>query len=72
MSVKNSVEKATGVIWGTYRWREDPPKVFLAIGTPNKTKIEAGLFGHQFYATWGVMPTVGERVDNAMARVALR
>ena len=59
--MKQYIEKKTGLLFGTYRWREPsvksgPPPLFGFVLRPANTewvRLEVVFFGRAFYLTWG-------------------
>lgn len=61
MSPRQFIEKKTGMLFGTYRWRstnsrgEPAPRFGLVVRPPNSewVRVEIVLFGRAVYITWG-------------------
>ena len=62
MSPKQFIEKKTGMLFGTYRWRSSgdsrhgPAPLFGFVFRPSNeewVRIEIVLFGRAVYITWG-------------------
>lgn len=66
---QRTIERATGIFFGTYRWRSGPA-FLLTLGTSSKSDcfFEIGIGRHFFFAATGMEQTPGERVDAVFQR----